>query len=527
MLLKCLAGTLALLLLIGCSGGTTSDQQAGQPNHQTSSSVALLLTDAPLEGYDEVNLLLNRVSLLPVEGSDVADEIVLFEGAQQVNLLDLRHHTELFSVNDNVPVGDYALVRLYSSHSVELVIYGENDTDTKTQAKLDYEYLDLIPETPVKVTGGETTYLEIDIDLEMSMLSYDAGTGLLYFEPAVSMRTFIGTSDNTTPESEEQITNGNAGAIQANLPLVSVRGLVREALAENHEQQGRLLVCPSAQAATRACTRLVMNEHTHLFSSDVSPIQIEQLAVGASVIVMGHLTQPDSSGQRSISIYTLIEGQRPSINIRSARITGITKNQSVTLANGRLASLSEEALIITQQGQLLAAGDFTLPAEVTMFGQFKGSSAEKIALLIVKEGLADDPEDKQVTDPAEITERVQVIHAEFDRVLESSAAVYQVTLNGESLRVEAAKAHLVVTGSGRVTANNTEQAPNDLDHGARLVIRGFFKSAASPDSETATTENSERTFVAEHLILHRLPAQRGLHHPDGHPSSNAPGLNRN
>lgn len=477
-------------LLGGCLDSSLDSTTASKEELQTEGSaepagVALLLTDAPLEDYDEVNLQLLAISLLADESFDSADEVLLFEGNQTVNLLDLRHHAELFSFSDEVPEGDYTLVRLYSGQEVELVTYDDEGGRQVEQARLEYDFIDLVTATPITATGGEVTYLEVDIDLEMSLLSYDEATDTLYFEPTVSARTLEEIEDSeagTTPGESRQ-------------PLISVRGQLRE------EQ----LICPSAQAAQAACTHLAQDEQTQIYDADLALISADQLPLGSSVIAMGRLTDSsDVSARRTLQTYTLVAGQRPQLNIRSLRVSEIQGEESIVLANGRTADWAEKAQIITQDGQPLALDDLAPPFQASVLGRFSPGALESIALMVVQdEPLASDDEEA-----SQGSASTQLVRAEFDQVLDPEIPVYQVIYQGEALRVEAAQARQVVTGSGRISSNDSEQAPNNLDQGARITLKGVFRESEGEDT-------AGRTLVVEHLVLHRLPAQRRAELPKG------------
>lgn len=468
----------SLVFLGGCLDSDSSRESDFKPSSSDTASVVLLLTDAALEDYDEVNLQLQRVTLLPDETADMADEVILYEGEQKINLLDLRHHAELFSLTDQVPVGDYSVLRLYSDQKVELVTYDEEGASETDTAILEYEYLDLLMEDPLVLAGGETTYLEVDIDLQMSLLSYDEATATLYFEPVVSARTL---------EDADEGSASDEASLQARQPFVSVRGLLRE----------ELLVCPSAQAATSACTQLVVDEAAQVYDLNGSLTTRDQLPVGAQVIVMGQLSSVSEAGQRLLETYVVAEGQRPQINIRSLRAVEVNAEEGITLANGRSAAWSEGARIITQEGQQASLDDLEVPLQATVLGRFEAGSLQAIALMLLQEGVdAEEPVSSQGS-------RSQVLHAEFDQVLDPVLGVYQVIYQGEPLRVEAAAARLVVTGSGRVASPDREEALTDQDQGAKVTLRGVFE-------EEAAEEAGKAILVAEHWVVHRSPAQRGI-----------------
>lgn len=165
----------AALMLAAC-GGEGDSGSAGQT--QNTGSVALLLTDAPSDLFQEINLTVTRVELL---GDDQRVTLYNNPTGQKVNLLALQLHSELFALNPSVPAGTYEKIRLQVS-DVELVRAGESPIHPKLPGN---GKIDLNPRGEFTVVPGETLVLQIDIDAKKSIHVVQTGNGGYIFRPVI------------------------------------------------------------------------------------------------------------------------------------------------------------------------------------------------------------------------------------------------------------------------------------------------------------------------------------------------------
>ena len=93
-------------LVSGCSSAGTDGASMEK------GSVALLFTDGPTDEFNEVNVTVNEVSLL----SEDQAPVVIFSGAQRINLLALQDQDDLFMVRESVPAGFFFKIRLQISN---------------------------------------------------------------------------------------------------------------------------------------------------------------------------------------------------------------------------------------------------------------------------------------------------------------------------------------------------------------------------------------------------------------------------
>ncbi len=164
-LLSIFSLVLVFAVLAGCSSGGSTD------NSNTASgsgSVALLLTDAPSDTFEEINITVTRAELMSDHG-----RVTIFQGEHTFNLLDLTD-ASIFAIREGIVSGTYNKIRLtLKDNGIELVDY--NDTDDPSDDSVYYpklpgnNKLDLNPRGSFKVVAGSTLAIQIDMDANKSI----------------------------------------------------------------------------------------------------------------------------------------------------------------------------------------------------------------------------------------------------------------------------------------------------------------------------------------------------------------------
>ncbi len=187
-----------VVVLASCSSSTDSTGSG-------TGRVSLLLTDAPTDTFDQINVTLESISFLCEDDSDDTDdevnalddgldgddddqscnEVVLFEETRVINLLALQSFSELLSTT-TIAAGEYSKIRLHVSR-VELVWLGtDGEADRSEDAKLSSNKIDLNPRGSFNVTDGSHLIIQLDMDAEKSILVVEAGKSTKYiFRPVV------------------------------------------------------------------------------------------------------------------------------------------------------------------------------------------------------------------------------------------------------------------------------------------------------------------------------------------------------
>ena len=173
---------LVFALISSCGGGsgsgsTTSVSPAG------SGDVALLLTDAPSDVFEEINITVVKAELLSDSG-----RVTIFQGNRTFNLLDLTD-AKVFAIREGVPAGTYNKIRLTLT---DMDLVDNNGTNNPADDVIFHPKLpgngklDLNPRGDFDVISGETLVIQIDMDANKSIHIVKKGNKNEYqFRPVV------------------------------------------------------------------------------------------------------------------------------------------------------------------------------------------------------------------------------------------------------------------------------------------------------------------------------------------------------
>ncbi len=450
------------LLLGACGGGsgTGSNDTTGPTGN-----VGVLITDAPTLLYDEIHVTITGIVLLPREDASDAEQVVLFEGEETIDILQLRDYADLFVVAEEVPIDDYEKVRLFISQ-VELVDNG-TEPPSSVFATLPSGKIDLLPKEPLTVAEDQTLYLELDLDARNSLLITETGTGNLIFRPVVFVRVFEedeGNGENGNGEEEE---NGLPVAVDEeemetageDAPLLGVSGLVRL------PEEDRVLVCPSTSAAETACVRLSLNEDSPVFDNTGALVGPDALAEGARLIAMGLLERDPEDGRRVLEVLSITMGTRPTVGTRGGAAGGpVDENGHFVLRNGRTVALAPETPVVDNRGQPLGAEAIMDGQGLTLMGIVGGPSNPIPATLVILRGDDDDDGNGEAFGASPTNIRGELIAVENDDTL-------QVDVNGEVHWIQLKEGgQLVISGQGRVSEGALADL-GDFDR-VRIIAQG-------------------------------------------------------
>ncbi|MBT8119550.1 MAG: DUF4382 domain-containing protein, partial [Gammaproteobacteria bacterium] len=146
------------VLVTGCSSG--GGDSASSSTSGGTGSVALLLTDAPSDIFEEINITVVKAELLSDGGA-----VTVFQGDRTFDLLDLTD-SRIFAIREGVAAGTYSKIRLTLTN-IELVDYDEQNDPAqflKYYPKLPGNgKLDLVPKSSFDVVAGGTLTIQIDM----------------------------------------------------------------------------------------------------------------------------------------------------------------------------------------------------------------------------------------------------------------------------------------------------------------------------------------------------------------------------
>lgn len=270
--------TLAIVVLgtalsMACSGGRTT----------ATGTVGVFFTDGPADGFSAIEVSVSKIELLGQR------RVVIFEGSETFDLLQLQNFSNLFSIAEDVPVGSYDKIRLTLD---DLVLVREVDdgmggtTTEEIHPKLPGNgKLDLNPRGSFLVVPGSTLLVQIDMDAQKSIKITKAGASeKILFRPVVFVKV-LGQPDETGK-------------------LARVHGTIRE-----FPTADTLVLCSPEIRADDAdshggnddtCLTVNLFGDTTAFDENGDPIDLAALMVGDPVTVIG-LLRASGGGSHDVS----------------------------------------------------------------------------------------------------------------------------------------------------------------------------------------------------------------------------------
>ncbi|MCH7574380.1 MAG: DUF4382 domain-containing protein [Candidatus Marinimicrobia bacterium] len=172
-------GLLALLIAgLGACDSISSDDVG---------TLSVSLTDAPFptDLVAEANVTVTKLEVREAGGTGGSPFIILTETVQSYNLLDLRNGVTAALASLDVPVGSYDLLRIYISEGS--VVMKAGPTYNLTVPSGAQTGLKLFISPAIDVTGGLTSDLILDLDVEQSFISQGQGDGItgFLFKPVI------------------------------------------------------------------------------------------------------------------------------------------------------------------------------------------------------------------------------------------------------------------------------------------------------------------------------------------------------
>jgi hypothetical protein len=266
------------LVFVALTSCGTGDPLGSSDTAQGSGTVALLVTDAPSDIFEEINITVTKAELLSENG-----RVTVFEGERTFNLLELTD-ARIFAIREGVPAGSYNKIRLTLS-DIELVDYmGTDDPadDAIYHPSLPGNgKLDLNPRGSFDVVAGGTLTIQIDMDANKSIHIVKNGNKDEYqFRPVV----FIDIITDDFVERYVKL-HGDIEAINTtdqsfklcntNIPVQIGEGLIDDS---NH-----------------GCVRVEASDNTSIFDSNGQPAVFADLLDYEEATVFGRLQHDDDN----------------------------------------------------------------------------------------------------------------------------------------------------------------------------------------------------------------------------------------
>jgi len=258
------------------SGGGSANTSA------KTGTVALLLTDAPSDIFEEINITVSKAELLSDDG-----RVTIFDGSldgdRTFNLLDLTD-ARVFAIREGIPAGTYSKIRLTVT-KIELVDYNDSDIPA------DYSYfypklpangkLDLNPRADFDVVAGGTLTIQIDMDANKSIHTVKLGNKDLYnFRPVVFITIVTDNFSDRYVKLFGDITNIDTTDDSFKLCNTNIPVQVDD---------------DSLDDSSNGCVRVETDDTTSIFDIDGMPAVFGDLVEGEPATVFGLLMKASSS----------------------------------------------------------------------------------------------------------------------------------------------------------------------------------------------------------------------------------------
>ena len=327
------------LLLFACGGSGGSSSVA-------TGSVGILVTDAPSDDFDAIEVTLNSISLIADESNPI--EIWSSESGEMIDLLNLETEAELFTLVSDVPIGWYNKIRLHISR-VELVEFDGNRIDVDVPSRK----IDLNPRGNFYVNADETLLLQLDFDANKSIHLVNANHYRL--RPVVFVDIF-------TAADQGRLTR---------LPgtVVSIDTVNRQ-LVLLHQEIEYLIHT---------------NSETRYFGFNGTPNTFEELTADDPVIIIGHFQLDSDKPLPDFNAVLVEQGNYQKIRGTLIDTPGADGSSFTLDAEGQLwvINLDPDTLFYDCFGVLIEQGDFIDGQRVTVDVLENVGNAEYDAALVV------------------------------------------------------------------------------------------------------------------------------------------------
>ena len=370
--------------LTSCGSG---DPLGSSDTARGSGTVALLVTDAPSDIFEEINITVTKAELLSENG-----QVTVFEGERTFNLLELTD-ARIFAIREGIPGGSYNKIRLtLKDNGIELVDF--NDTDDPTDDAVYYpklpgnNKLDLNPRGSFKVVAGTTLVIQIDMDANKSIHIVKKGKKDEYnFRPVV----FI---DIVTDAFIERFVKLHGDIFAINTVDQSFKLCNTGIPVRTNDDL--------IKTGSRGCVRVETDQTTAFFDINGMPVTFSSLVAGEPATVFGHLQydkQSDNDDNRELrdrilkaalielgpeSSFQKLNGTATSaVDVNNQFTMDVDPGQGLTTPLNLIVQIQEGTLLINRNGSPIDINDIITGKLVSVRGVLDVSKDTLFASVIV------------------------------------------------------------------------------------------------------------------------------------------------
>jgi hypothetical protein len=173
------------LILSGCD--------AFSNNRAVEGRIQVLLTDNPLEDFEEANVTVRRVELLGTNSSGESSLIVLSDEDQSFNLLELQNGVTASLADVSVPAGRYNQLRLVIDDEAHILFVNGSTETLKVPSGAQTGIKVVFPHFEIE-SDDDLYTLTVDFDVEDSFVKAGA-SGMYIFKPVLKAHAMVANGE--------------------------------------------------------------------------------------------------------------------------------------------------------------------------------------------------------------------------------------------------------------------------------------------------------------------------------------------
>ncbi len=166
------------VLASACGGG--SGGGSGSSGAQTG-TVTMTMSDGPIDGYSQVIMVISQIRFIANGGQDV----LVLDEPKSIDFLALSNFSEVLTQRE-VVAGTYSKIRLVLDSLTLVKTDAAGNVVQSDDVPLNgLQKIDINPQGPFQVRGGEDIVIHLDLDLDRSIHVVTTGNGGVRFRPVV------------------------------------------------------------------------------------------------------------------------------------------------------------------------------------------------------------------------------------------------------------------------------------------------------------------------------------------------------
>ena len=171
----------AAILISACGGGSGGGSSNLTSGAQTG-TVTITMADAPVAGYSKIIMDITQIRFL----SDAGQDILVLDEPKQIDFLALSNFSEML-IKREVVSGTYSKIRLIlSSLTLVKTDAAGNVTQSDPVDLHGLQKIDITPQGPFQIRGGEEIIINLDLNLDRSIHIVTAGSSnKVLFRPVI------------------------------------------------------------------------------------------------------------------------------------------------------------------------------------------------------------------------------------------------------------------------------------------------------------------------------------------------------